>query len=192
MGGAEFSPVCLYGGAGISVGIPFCFSPDTKFIVFKNDEEIKKNVSEIKEGDLVLTFEGNQKIYTKVLENKLINSSSPSYRFLLKDPQNDKKTKNIAVTGNHLMLVFRQNNQFSIVQAGKLKIGEILRTDEGMYVISEINRYKGEKCYQFVTESGTALANGVLTTTIYAEKNMRLKMAQKIVDSAKCSLELGN
>ena len=177
---------------GISATAQFCFSPDTSFIVFKNEKEIKKNISEIKEGDFVLTLEGNHKIYTKVLENKLIDSSCPSYRFLLKDPQNDNKTKNISVTGNHLMIVFRQNNQISIVQAGRLKIGEILRTDEGMYVISDINRYKGEKSYQFITESGTALADGILTTTIYAEKDMRLKMTQKIVDSAKCSLELGN
>lgn len=49
---------------------PACFSEETKIYVIKNNEIIKKNISEIKRNDFVLTHINNIEKKTKVISNE--------------------------------------------------------------------------------------------------------------------------
>ena len=63
-GGCCFFPYVSPGCGGITGGCYFCFSVNTKMIILENGKECIKYVSEIRRGDLVLTFDGKEKIFT--------------------------------------------------------------------------------------------------------------------------------
>ena len=85
--------------------IPMCFSTNTKMIVLENDKECIKIASEIRKGDLVLTFDGKEKVFTKVMDTKKNEGIFEFYEMKLKDG------KNISVTGNHTMIVFEKDTK---------------------------------------------------------------------------------
>ena len=78
-GGGGFAP-CPGGFAG---GCYFCFSVNTKMIVSENGKECTKSVSEIRKGDLVLTFDGKEKIFTKIIESKKNEGIFEFYEIIL-------------------------------------------------------------------------------------------------------------
>ena len=165
--------------------IPLCFSGNTKMIVLENNEECKKNVNEIKKGDLVLTFNGNEKIFSKVIETKLNEGIFEFYDIQLKDG------KNISVTGNHTMIVF-DNNTIKFKYACELKVGDLLRTNDGLHEILKISNEMKYNSYKISTEKGTVLANDVLVSTIYLEGNRNTKACARLIDSAKIPIEIKN
>ena len=59
----------------------FCFSTDTKMKVLKDSKQYEKSVSEIQKNDLVLTLNGTNKIFAKVLEAKKNEGTFEFYIF---------------------------------------------------------------------------------------------------------------
>ena len=57
-------------------------------IVLEKNEECKKSVCEIRKGDLVLTFDGKEKVFSKVIENKLNEGIFEFYEIQLKNGSN--------------------------------------------------------------------------------------------------------
>ena len=180
-GGGGFCPM----GPGFGGGCMFCFSTNVKMVVLENNEECKKNVTEIKKGDLVLTFNGNEKIFSKVIETKLNEGIFEFYDIQLKDG------KNISVTGNHTMIVF-DNNTIKFKYACELKVGDLLRTNDGLHEIVKISNEMKYNSYKISTEKGTVLANDVLVSTIYLEGNRNTKKCARLIDSAKIPIEIKN
>jgi hypothetical protein len=178
-------PVFPGNGCYCPSAIPLCFSANTKMIVLENNEECKKNVTEIKKGDLVLTFDENEKIYSKVIENIKNEGIFEFYEIQLKDG------KNISVTGNHTMIVF-DNNTIKFKYACELKEGDLLRTNDGLHEISKISNEMKYNSYQISTEKGTVLANDVLVSTIYLEGNRNTKACARLIDSVKIPIEIKN
>ena len=182
-GGACFGP-CIPPGGGI---IPFCFSADTKMIILENNKQYKRPVSEIKNGDLVLTFDGKEKVFSKVIENKLNEGIFEFYEIQLKNGSN------ISVTGNHTMIVFdKDTKEIKFKFACELKVGDLLRTTDGLHEIMKINNEMMYNSYQISTEKGTVLANDVLVSTIYLEGIKNDKVCNRLIESVKIPIEIKN
>ena len=184
---------CIYpyippgGGIGIGGTFYFCFSTNTKMIVLEKNEECKKSVSEIRKGDLVLTFDGKEKVFSKVIENKLNEGIFEFYEIQLKNGSN------ISVTGNHTMIVFDKDaKEIKFKFACELKVGDLLRTKDGLHEIMKINNEMKYNSYQISTEKGTVLANDVLVSTIYLEGIKNAKVCNRLIESVKIPIEIKN
>ena len=183
-------PIISPGFYGVGGGCFWCFSKDTKVTVLNGSNQCKKLISEIKEDDLVLTFNGSDKVFSKVLELKKNEGIFEFFIIKVRDKALNKK--NIAVTGTHTMIIFgRDNYDIKLKYACELKEGDLLRTNDGLFEIYEIERQMMYDSYQIVVENGTILANDILVSTIYSTENNR-KAVTKILDSIKIPIEIKN
>ena len=159
-----------------------CFHEQTFFNVLEKDDKImKKQVSDIKTGDRVLTYNGGKKILTKVIRNIEKKGSFEFYEFKCR---NKDSIKSITVTGNHTMIIYSKDNykiQFKL--ADQTKIGDLFRTTDGMYEIFEINKKKMNRKYDLKVENGTVLANDILVSTLCSGNNENIKEYHKINES---------
>ncbi len=178
------------GGIGGTIGYRFCFSNNTEMIVKENGKELKRLVSDIKVGDLVLTLNGNQKVFSKVLENTKNEGIFEFYEIKIKDEKSN--ICSITVTGNHTMIIFEKENETKFKFANELAIGDILRTNNGLFKIFEIGHKKMNNSYKLKVEEGTVLANNILVSTIYLEGNKNIKHYGKVLDSVKIPIENKN
>lgn len=180
------------GTYGIGMTCKWCFSANTKMKVIKDSKQFEKFVSEIQNDDMVLTFNGTNEVFAKVLETKKNEGIFEFYEIKLRD-EKKLKTKNISVTGNHIMIVFAEElNDTKLKYACQLKVGEFLRTTEGLFEIYEIEKKMMNDSYQISVENGTVLANDILVSTIYSEINTNRKITTKVLDSAKIPIDVKN
>ena len=180
------------GTYGVGMTCRWCFSTDTKMTILKDSKQSEKSVQEIQKDDLVLTFNGLNKLFSKVLEIKKNEGAFEFYVFKLMNGTK-MNTKSISVTGNHMMIVFgKDQNDIKLKHACQLKVGEFLRTSEGLFEIYEIDKRIMNDSYQIKVENGTVLANDVLVSTIYSEGNCSSKINIKVLDSAKIPIDIKN
>ena len=162
----------------------FCFQELTKINVLENDKIIQRQVSQIKNGDKVLTYDGNKQILTKVLKIKENKGIFEFYEFRCKGK--DSKMKKIMVTGNHTMIIYgKENDGVQFKSASQVKVGDLFRTTDGMFQVYEINRKMMDDSYELRVENGTVLANDILVSTLYLRNNENVKEYQKIIESSK-------
>ncbi len=168
-----------------------CFHEQTFFNVLEKDDKImKKQVSDIKTGDRVLTYDGGKKILTKVVKNVENKGSFEFYEFKCR---NKDSIKSITVTGNHTMIIYnKDNNKVQFKSANQVKIGDLFRTVDGMYEIFEINKKRMNRSYELRVENGTVLANDILISTLYLGNNENMKEYHKIIESSKIPIEILN
>ena len=169
----------------------FCFHEQTMINVLENDKIIQRQVSKLKNGDKVLTFDGGKKIVTKVLK---ITENKGSFEFFeFKCRNKDSNIKSITVTGNHTMLIYcKKNNEIKFMPADQVKVGDVFRTTDGMFEIFEINKKNMNDSYELRVEKGTVLANDILVSTLYLRNNENVKEYQKIIESTKMPVEIMN
>ena len=173
--------------------IIFFFVSQTVIEVFDKDKLVKKKVCLIKEGDLVQTYNGNSKALTKVIKIVKNKGTFEFYEFKCRCRDNASNEKSISVTGNHTMIIFgKQKDEVKFKNASQVKVGDLLRTTEGIFEIFEINKKNMEECFEIRTEDGTVLANDILVSTLYLEKNVNEKKYQKILDLSKIPIEILN
>ena len=166
----------------------FCFHELTMINVLENDKIIQRSVSKIKNGDKVLTFDGNHKILTKVLKIEENKGLFEFYEFRCKNQ--DSKMKNIMVTGNHTMIIYgKENDEIQFKYASQVKVGDLFRTTDGMFQVYEINKKMMNESYELRVENGTVLANDILVSTLYLRKNENVKEYQKIIEKLKIPIE---
>jgi hypothetical protein len=159
-------------------------------IVKENGKEFKRPVSDIKVGDFVLTLNGNKQLFSKVLENTQNEGIFEFYEIKIKDDKSNIFT--ISVTGNHTMIIFEKENETKFKFANELVIGDVLRTNNGLFKIFEIGHKKMNNSYKLKVEEGTVLANNILVSTIYLEGNKNIKHYRRLLDSAKIPIENKN
>ena len=169
----------------------FCFHEQTIINVLENDNQIKKRqVSHIKKDDRVLTYDGENKILTKVIKNVENKGSFEFYEFKCRNKSKDSYIKSITVTGNHTMLIYnKDDNKIQFKSADQTKIGDLFRTTDGMYEIFEINKKRMNRSYELRVENGTVLANDILVSTLYLENNENEKQYHKIIELSKKPVE---
>lgn len=171
-----------------------CFNSHTIIEIFDNGKLTKKEVSLIKKGDLVQTYNGISKSFTKV--TKSVRNKGIFLFYELKCRDNASNIKNISLTENHIMIIFgKQKNEIKLKYVSQVKIGEILRTTEGFFEIFEISKKSKNECFEIRTEDGTIVANDILVSTLCRlniENKEKEKTIQKILDSSKMPYEILN
>ena len=169
----------------------FCFHKLTMINVLDTDKIIQRKVSKIKNGDKVLTYDGNKPILTKVVKIKENKGLFEFYEFKCRN--GESKIKSIIVTGNHTMIIYSKNkNEIELKCANQVKINDLFRTSDGMYEIFKINKKIMKNSYELRVEKGTILANDILVSTLYLKDNENVKEYQKLIESSKISFEILN
>ena len=166
---------CYSACVGICATGPIqCFSNDTEIKVLENGKAINKKIENIKENDLVLTYDLNKKeILTFVIRNE---KSEGNFDFLLIETGN----KSLKVTNNHIMIIL-ENNLFKIKKAKELKINENILTEEGIFKIKKISPFQLNTKYTLITEAGTVLANGIFVS-IACENDLKALKSNDLKD----------
>ena len=167
----------------------YCFHEKTMIKISENGKIINRQVSDIKNGDRVLTYDEGKKILTKVIRNIENKGSFEFYEFKCR---NKDSIKSITVTGNHIMIIYSKDNEIKFKSANKVKIGDLFRTTDGRFEIFEINQKKMKNSYELRVENGTVLANDILISTLYLKNYEKMKEYQKIIESSKIPVEILN
>ena len=177
MGGVEYF-------IGCTLSILFCMDGETEVTVKGKERVYKKPVSEVEKGEYVLTYDGNNLIYSKVKENTKLDGDRLFFTFKVKDKNENIKT--ISVTDNHSIIVFnKESKEPEFKYASQLKVGDLTRTIGGMSEVFEINKGFKNNYYKFVVEQGTVLANDILVGAFYIKENEGKKKIKEILDTAK-------
>ena len=85
-----------------------------------------------------------------------------------------KKTKEIKVTGEHVMITFENNKEIKLFNAQDLKGDEYIDTDDGLYQVYEINKELGEDKYKLIVNGGVVYANGIFISTICSKDQAKI------------------
>ena len=161
-----------------------CVDGETEVTVLGKDHIYKKPVSEVQKGESVLTFNGKNLIYSKVIENTKLELDRIFYTFKVKDK--NENIKSISVTDNHSLIIFnKESNEPEFKYASQLKVGDLTRTIGGISEVIEIKQELKKTCYQFAVEQGTVLANDILIGAFYIKENESQKKIKGIIESTK-------
>ena len=89
------------------------------------------------------------------------------------------------------MIVFgKEESDVQFKEANKVKIGDLMRTIDGIFEVFEINQVKLKNCYKLVVQQGTVLANDILIGAVYFNKDESTKEINKVLNTAKISNEI--
>ena len=151
-----------------------CFADNTLIKILENGKEVLKKVSEIKKDDMALVFDGKEKKYAKVLDNKATEGENEFYIIKAKSIKNENKIKELKVTGEHVMITFDEKKEHKLILAKELKGNEIVDTDDGFYKIYEIGKEIRKNKYMLSVKGGAVLANGIFVSTICSDKEAKI------------------
>ena len=73
--------------------------------------------------------------------------------------------KSITVTGNHIMIVYN-NNEMKYKTADKIVKNEYFNTTDGLYQITEINIYNKKYKYALGVDEGKIIADDILVSCL--------------------------
>ena len=169
----------------------FCFHSNTMIKLLEKDKIINKRISDIHKGDQVLTYDGKNKIISKVTKN-LKNKGLFEF-FTIKCKDKNLNIKMITITGNHTMIIYQKiKHKLEFRYANQVKIGDLFITPDGLFEVYEIKKEMMNNSYEMRVENGTVLANDILVSTLYLEKNEIFKNQKKIINSFKNECEYEN
>ena len=123
---------------------------------------------------MVLVYNGKQKRFAKVLKNIKIEGKHEFYNIKMKNIKNNIKTKEIKVTGEHVMITFNKNKEIKLVNAEDLKGNEFIETDDGLYQIYEINKEINDNKYNLIVNGGVVYANEILVSTVCSKEQAKI------------------
>jgi len=154
---AMCGPVC-----SLNLPIPgVCFAETTTFL---NESFQEVNAASIKKGDVIYSLSEGRKIPTTVTNALKIEGGFDFVSIRLINTETNLTTT-LTVTEEHGLIVFN-NNQSHTIQAKNIVSGnEMIGFDQRKWKIQEIKQLKLPTEYIIQTETGTALASGILTTT---------------------------
>ena len=151
-----------------------CFADDTLVKILENGKEVIKKVSDIKKDEMALVFEGKDKKYAKVIDNKVTEGENEFYIIKVKSIKNENKIKELKVTGEHVMITFDEKKEYKLILAKELKGNEIVDTDDGFYKIYEIGKEIRKNKYMLSVKGGAVIANGIFVSTICSDKEAKI------------------
>ena len=151
-----------------------CFADDTLVKILENGKEVIKKVSDIKKDEMALVFEGKDKKYAKVIDNKVTEGDFEFYVIKTKSIKDPNKQKEIKVTGEHVMVTFNDKKEHKLILAKELKGNEIVDTDDGFYKIYEIGKEIRKNKYMLSVKGGAVLANGIFVSTICSDNDAKI------------------
>ena len=137
-----------------------CIAPDSKAVVMRNGAEINLKLKDLAIGDLVLCYDIGKKatLFTKLIIMALSDFKVPTTYFHLQLEDGSV----IKLTGEHLILVGESHRA---VMARDVEEGDLLfKKNKGLMKVGKISKVteKGFCCP--ITEAGTIMVNGILTS----------------------------
>lgn len=146
-----------------AAGTKNCFSVDTTIQVQKNDTIIELPISRVKENDKVLTLKNGNFELTNVVQ---ILNKKGNYTFYELKARNTKgNIKTIKLTENHGVIIIKNNEKY-IIQAKNIKEGNLVLTNEGIFMIYSVSKLIQNEKYTLYTKDGTVLASNIFVSTI--------------------------
>merc|ERR1712048_833131 len=122
-----------------------------------------KKVRDILPGDYILTLDsGNKTAFTKVVHNPRSLGLLNFVEIVLTDGSA------FNVTDNHVVVTGR-GVDFNVSSAGDVLQGHVMLTTSGPMPVKSVRKMTQSEKWPLVTNAGTVLVNGVLTTTICGE-----------------------
>ena len=85
-----------------------------------------------------------------------------------------EKTKEIKVTGEHIMITFGKKDEINLVHAKNLQVNEFMETDDGLYKIYEITKEIEESKYFLFVKGGVVYANNIFVSTICSDEKAQI------------------
>ena len=139
---------------------PLCFGSETKFAVRSEDEVLTMmDASHIKPGHSVQTLEDGALTWTNVTNSLEIEGPFDFVEITIADGTS------ISVTPEHIVVIQDQNDMF-LISAKNLQIGHVLVGLKDALEVVGLKKTSQQSKVTISTEKGTALANGVLVSTI--------------------------
>ena len=164
------------------IGPIICFSRHTYIVVLQNNKTVTKKISEIQKGDMVLAYSGKEKKFAQVLDNIKVEGKHEFYEIKARKINEPEKTKEIKVTGEHIIITFDDNKEIKLINAQDLKGNEYIETDDGLYQIYEINKEIDENKYYLVVKGGVVYANGIFISTICSKEKEKAKIIKPTLE----------
>ena len=122
--------------------IIICFAEDTIVKVLENGKDVIKKIKDVKKDEMVLVYNGKEKRYAKVIDNKVTEGDFEFYVIKAKSLKDPSKTKEVKVTPEHIMITFDDKKEIKLVVAKDLKGNELIDTEDGFHQIYEIGKEK--------------------------------------------------
>jgi hypothetical protein len=168
----------IRGNCNVCVSVNCCFSKNTIITVKENNKIIKKCISEIKVGDLVLTLINGEKKFTKVKYFKAYDDDN-EYKFYEFKCMSKDKVKMITVTHNHIMIVYDKDmNELNYKTAENvIKNEDYFNTLDGLYQIKGIKIFDMKYKYALGVDEGSIIADDILVSCLNMndfDKNLSL------------------
>jgi hypothetical protein len=154
--------------------IIICFADNTLVKILENGKEVLKKVSEVKKDEMALVFDGKEKKYAKVIDNKVTEGEFEFYIIKVRSINDENKTKELKVTGEHVMITFDEKKEHKLIIAKELKGNEIVDTDDGFYKIYEIGKEIRKNKYMLSVKGGAVLANGIFVSTVCSDNDAKV------------------
>ena len=135
-----------------------------------------EKIAEIKEGDLVLTYDKPNTKFVKVKKLEQKEGDFDFLKFKLKSVDDEEKSKEISVTEQHIMITLnKEGTESTLIQAKDVKVGQFFWTEDGMFVVAEIEREKGNIKYNLSVEDGAVFADGVYVSSVCIDELNHVK-----------------
>ena len=140
-----------------------CFSVDTTIQVQKNNTIIEVPISTIKENDKVLTIKNDKFELTNVVQ--IINKKGNYTFYELKARNTKGNIKIIKLTENHGVIIIKNNKEYMVYDKN-IKEGNLVLTNEGIFMIYSVSKLIENEKYTLYTVDGTVLASNIYVSTI--------------------------
>ena len=171
---AGCTPMCMVATAAGWVVPGVCFDEETMVMRINVDrtEELVR-IADVRPGDYLMTSDwktGNT--YQTLVKSNMVHQGDQTFMRiqLSEDPASKTSDQYLEVTENHVMMI-REAELLETRQAKEIKKGDLMATIHGFKTVSSISKSIKTSRVQLETDSGTILANGVLTTSYCEGQN---------------------
>jgi hypothetical protein len=148
-----------------------CFSNETKIDVIFEGDKNSKYISDIKVGDMVITYNNGLLEPTKVIRNIKTEGEFEVLKITTQDINNISHIEKLEVTPEHGLVFSRDSGVLTIKTAKLTEPGDIMVDAMGnMMSVTSIEQNKMTEKYTLETQKGTVLASNIFVTTICSEE----------------------
>ena len=141
-----------------SVGGNGCFSKDSKI---KLEDGSFKNISEVKNGDRILSYspQKDEFVYSPVVY--IIHEKNDDFSTFIE--LKTEKNKNIRMKTNHL-IPFIKDNKIELISADKIVINDIIKTVDGDEQIISIENSYDTGLYTLITQEEYIVVDNIVVS----------------------------
>jgi hypothetical protein len=162
-------PACV--AACIALAPLGCFSHNTIITVLENETEVKKNIADVVQGDLVKTIDNGKVTWTRVMRNIKTDGTFEFVRIIAQ--AQDGTSKVIEITPKHGVIYAPEAiNTTTFDIASYTVVGDKMIDEAGnLLTVTNIINVSQQARYTLETAIGTVVASGFLVSTMCNEEH---------------------